>query len=169
MKKSKRRLVAPVMAAALAASMTGCQSQPAATDTTAAAPDTTAAPESTSAEAQTLYTAGTYSASEQGFGGPVTVTITVSDSEITDVVIEGDGETPTIGGAALDTLKQAILDGQSGEIDGVAGATITSGAVQKAAASAIAQAKGGGDGGRRRSGLYRWNLYRHSDGVQRTG
>ncbi len=142
MKKSKRRLVAPVMAAALAASMTGCQSQPAATDTTAAAPDTTAAPESTSAEAQTLYTAGTYSASEQGFGGPVTVTITVSDSEITDVVIEGDGETPTIGGAALDTLKQAILDGQSGEIDGVAGATITSGAVQKAAASAIAQAKG---------------------------
>ncbi|MCI8516012.1 MAG: FAD-dependent oxidoreductase [Hungatella sp.] len=140
MKKSNRRLAALSMAAVMAASATACQSQPAETsapETTTAAPETT-----TAAQAESLYTAGTYSASEQGFGGPVTVTLTVSDSEITDVAIEGEGETPTIGGAALDTLKQAILDAQSGEIDAVAGATITSEAVKKAAAGAIAQAKG---------------------------
>ena len=139
MKKSNRRLAALTMAAAMAASMTACQSQPAETS----APETTTPAETTTeAAAQALYTAGTYSASEQGFGGPVTVSITVSDSEITDVTIEGEGETPTVGGAAFDTLKQAILDAQSDEIDAVAGATITSDAVKKAAAGAIAQAKG---------------------------
>ena len=140
MKKSNRRLVALSMAAVMAGSMTACQSQPA--DTSAPETTTTAAETTTAAQAETLYTAGSYSATEQGFGGPVTVTLTVSDSEITDVAIEGEGETPAIGGAALDTLKQAILDVQSAEIDAVAGATITSGAVQKAAASAVAQAKG---------------------------
>ncbi len=139
MKKSNRRLAALTMAAALTASMTACQSQPA---ETAAPETTTAAPETTEAKPESLYTAGTYSATEQGFGGPVTVTLTVSDNEITDVTIEGEAETPTIGGAALDTLKQAVLDAQSGEIDAVAGATITSEAVKKAVANAIAQAKG---------------------------
>lgn len=142
MRKRNRRAAALMMAAAMAASVTACQSKPAETS----APATTAAPatqaETTKAAAEAVYTAGTYSASEQGFGGPVKVTITVSESEITDVAIEGGSETPTIGGAALDTLKQSILDAQSGEIDAVAGASITSGAVQKAVASAISQAKG---------------------------
>ena len=70
------------------------------------------------------------------------MTVTVSDSEITEVEIEGADETPAVGGAALDTLKQAILDAQSEEVDAVAGATITSEAVKKAAAGAIGQAKG---------------------------
>ena len=142
MKRSNRRLAALSMAAIMAASVTACQSKPA--ETTAAPEEPTTAAESTAPAAAEggAYTAGTYSASEQGFGGPVTVTITTSDSEITDVAIEGADETPGVGGAAFEPLQQAILDAQSAEIDAVSGATITSDAVKKAAANAIAQAKG---------------------------
>ena len=146
----KRKLLLSTVCVATAVSMAACSGNSSTSATTAApetttqAPETTQAtqPETTQATAEALYTAGTYSASEQGFGGPVTVTVTVTDTEITDVTIEGEGETPTVGGAAFDTLKQVILDTQSAEIDAVAGATITSDAVKKAAASALAQAKG---------------------------
>ena len=87
--------------------------------------------------------AGTYSASAPGLGGNVTVTVTTDGEKITDVVIEGKDETPAIGGAAIETLQPLILEKQSADIDGVAGATITSDAVKKAAAEAIAQAIAG--------------------------
>ena len=95
-----------------------------------------------SAPAAGKYTAGTYSATEQGFGGDVTVTITTDAASITNVEIVGDGETPTVGGAALETLVEQIKTAQSAEIDGVSGATVTSTAVKNAAAKAIAQAEG---------------------------
>ena len=90
------------------------------------------------------YTPGTYEAAAQGFGGDVKVSVTVDESAITDVAITGDSETPEVGGAALETLKQQILDAQSAEIDGVAGASITTGAVKEAAAKALEQAAGAG-------------------------
>ena len=90
------------------------------------------------------YTPGTYTASAQGFGGPVELTITVGDSgAITEATLVGDGETPTVGGAALPELQNQILAAQSAEIDGVAGATITSEAVKAAAADAVTLASGG--------------------------
>lgn len=88
-----------------------------------------------------IYTPGTYSASERGYGGSVTVTITVDADKITDVQVEGPDETENIGGAALDTLASGILEAQSAEIDGVAGATLTSNAAKTAAAAAIEAAK----------------------------
>ena len=50
------------------------------------------------------YVAGTYTGTGEGFGGAVTATITVTGSEITDVVLDGPSETPSIGGAAFETL-----------------------------------------------------------------
>ena len=88
------------------------------------------------------YTAGTYTGPAQGYGGEVTVPITVDASSITDVTIEGADETPEVGGAALDTLAESIKTAGSAEIDGVAGATVTSDAVKAAAADALAQAQG---------------------------
>ena len=88
------------------------------------------------------YTPGTYDASAQGYGPDVKVVITVDDSAITDVVITGDNETPTIGGAALETLAAQIKEKQSAEIDGVSGATLTSNAVKEAAAKALELASG---------------------------
>ena len=86
----------------------------------------------------------TFSASEQGMGGAVTVTLTMDGDQITAVDIDASTETPAIGGAAAETLAQAILDAQSAEFDGVSGATITSEAVKKAAAKALEEAASGG-------------------------
>lgn len=89
-----------------------------------------------------LYVPGTYEGSAQGYGGEVVVSITVDAERITDVTVAGDQETPAVGGAALEDLAGQIWDNGS-EIDGVAGATVTSNAAKEAAASALAAAKGG--------------------------
>lgn len=100
---------------------------------------------STSADATTasagLYTPGTYSSKATGMGD-VIVTMTFDENSITDVVLDLSNETPTIGQAAADTLREAILAAQDSEIDAVSGATVTSSAVSKAASKCISQAKG---------------------------
>lgn len=88
------------------------------------------------------WTAGSHSASAKGFGGDVTVTVTADEAGVTAVDIVGEGETPALGGAAMEKLSEAILAAQSAEVDGVSGATITSTAVKAAAAQAIAMAQG---------------------------
>lgn len=88
------------------------------------------------------YTPGTYTGEGQGFGGAVKVTIKTDAEKITDVTVEGESETPEIGGAALEQLANAIKEKQSAEIDAVTGATLTSNGVKEAAAKAIELAKG---------------------------
>lgn len=85
-------------------------------------------------------TDGTYTGTAEGFGGEVSVTITVSGGVITAVDAVGDSETESVGQAALPDLAQAILDAQSPNIDGVSGATVTSEAVMAAAKDAMTQA-----------------------------
>lgn len=94
---------------------------------------------------EALYTPGTYTGEANGYGGKVSVTITVDASSITDVTIEGADETPTIGGAALEELAGQLKEAQSWEIDGVTGATMTSTAVKTATQSALNQAMGKDD------------------------
>ena len=86
--------------------------------------------------------AGTFTGEGNGFGGKVTVTITTDGSAITEVAIDAPNETPTIGGAAVDELAAQVKEAQSAEIDGVTGASLTSGAVKEAVAAAIAAANG---------------------------
>lgn len=88
------------------------------------------------------YQAGTYTGEAQGFGGPVKVTLTVDAQSITDVEVTGDQETDGIGAAALEPLAEQILSAQSADIDGVAGATVTSSAAKEAAIKAINAANG---------------------------
>ena len=85
---------------------------------------------------------GTLEGTAQGFGGPVTVTLTVEDGKIVDASIVGEDETPGVGGAALEPLAAQLIEAGSAEIDGVAGATFTSDAVKEAAAAALAGASG---------------------------
>ncbi|MFR5602039.1 MAG: FAD-binding protein [Lachnospiraceae bacterium] len=89
-----------------------------------------------------IYTPGTYSASAKGYGGDVTVTITVDTNAITDVVIEGADETEGVGSKAIEELPKAIMEAQNAEVDSISGATVTSKAIQTATAEALAQAKG---------------------------
>lgn len=97
---------------------------------------------------EAIYTPGTYTGTAAGIG-EVKVIMTFSETAITDVVIDASNETESIGGVAAPTLKDALMAAQSTEIDNISGATITTNAVKKAAASCIEQAMGvhtaGGD------------------------
>lgn len=97
---------------------------------------------------EAIYTPGTYTGTATGIG-EVKVTMTFSETAITDVVIDASNETESIGGVAAPTLKDALMAAQSTGIDNISGATITTNAVKKAAASCIEQAMGvhtaGGD------------------------
>ena len=90
---------------------------------------------------EAIYTPGTYTGTATGIG-EVKVTMTFSETAITDVVIDASNETESIGGVAAPTLKDALMAAQSTEIDNISGATITTNAVKKAAASCIEQAMG---------------------------
>ena len=101
-----------------------------------------AASGSASASTAGLYTPGTYEGTAEGISSTVKVTMTFSDSAVTDVVVDTSGETASFGAAAADELREQLLAAGSAEIDGVSGSTITSDAVMKAAKSCYAQAKG---------------------------
>ena len=88
-----------------------------------------------------IYTPGTYSAAAEGMG-TVVVTMTFSETAITDVVLDVSKETAGYGKDAAEALKAALMNAQSAEIDVVSGSTITSNAVMKAADKCIKQAKG---------------------------
>ena len=88
------------------------------------------------------YIPGTYEGTAEGISSTVKVTMTFSDSAVTDVVVDTSGETASFGAAAADELREQLLSAGSAEIDGVSGSTITSDAVMKAAKSCYAQAKG---------------------------
>ena len=88
------------------------------------------------------YIPGTYEGTAEGISSTVKVTMTFSDSAVTDVVVDTSGETASYGAAAADELREQLMAAGSAEIDGVSGSTITSDAVMKAAKSCYAQAKG---------------------------
>ena len=103
MKKSYKRLAALMMAAALAGSMTACQSQPADTsapETTTAAQTTTAAETETEAAEAGAYTPGTYSATVTGMK-EMTVNVTFDANGITAIELDHE-ETPGIGEPVCD-------------------------------------------------------------------
>ena len=105
-----------------------------------AASSSSAAPAASGAAG--TYIPGTYEGTAEGISSTVKVTMTFSDSAVTDVVVDTSGETASYGAAAAEELKNQLLNAGSDEIDGVSGSTITSDAVKKAAKSCFAQAKG---------------------------
>ena len=92
--------------------------------------------------ARGTYIPGTYSAISKGIQSDVSVTMTFDAETIMDVQIDVSGETPGIGTEIADQMREAILAAQSGEVDAVSGATVSSQAVQDAVNNCIAQAKG---------------------------
>ena len=89
------------------------------------------------------FTPGEYEATAQGFGGDVTVKVTVDENAVTAVEITGEDETPALGGAAIEEFTTSLVGVSDAEaVEAVSGATVTSTAVKKALAKALAQAKG---------------------------
>ncbi len=75
-----------------------------------------------------------------GYNGDVTVTITLVDGVITEVVAEGAGETQGIGSKALEQLPAAMKAGNTIEVDVMSTATVTSTAIKEAAKLALTDA-----------------------------
>lgn len=88
-----------------------------------------------------IYTPGTYTATADGMG-LVTMTATFDANSITAIELDVSNETESIGQAAKDELIKQLLEAQSNEIDGVAGASLTTSAAKSCLAKCIAQAKG---------------------------
>ncbi len=84
------------------------------------------------------YKAGTYTAKATGMA-EMTVTVTVSETEITDIKIEHT-ETPEIGGPVIEDFTKKIKEIQGLGIDTVSGATLTSNAVINGVADCLEQA-----------------------------
>ena len=83
---------------------------------------------------------GTYAATAQGFGGDITVEVTLSGGKIADVKIVGDSETPGLGAVAVEKMPAQLLEAQSADVDGVAGATVSTSAIRAAFGDALAKA-----------------------------
>ena len=89
-----------------------------------------------------VYSSGktTSMGTAKGFGGDVTVTLTLADGKIIGCTAEGKDETEGVGSTAIDQLPGAIAESGSIAVDGVAGATVTSNAIKEAAAAALTAA-----------------------------
>lgn len=78
---------------------------------------------------------------ENGTGGDMEVTVTITDGKISDIVVNSHAESSDIGAPALDKLIQNAIAANSAEIDGASGATMTSDGFREAVAQALAKAQ----------------------------
>ena len=135
----KKKTIALLLAVAMTAALLfGCAPAEEGAETPAPTPD--AAEEQQGEEPAGGAADGTYTATAQGFGGEVSVTITVEGGALSAVEAVGGGETAGIGSRAIEELPEAILEAGSAEVDGVSGATFTSDAVKSAARAAMTEA-----------------------------
>ena len=89
-----------------------------------------------------LYTAGSYETTTQGYRGEVNVKTTFDDNGITSIEIVSHGDTLGISDEAFKQIPVAIVENQSLAVDTMTGATVSSYAVIGAVAEAITQAGG---------------------------
>lgn len=88
------------------------------------------------------YTPGTYTAAIAGQNGPVKVEVTTSADKILSVKIVDQKETEGIGTKAVAALPAEIVKAQSADVQGIAGASVSSAAIKKAVQECLNQAQG---------------------------
>lgn len=142
-----------VLALALTFSIAGCQ------------PKEPAQPDASNPSESDILS---YSATTQGFGGSVTVTIETQDGKLLSASAVGEQETAHLGGAAIKGFNAETFPGFAGRelstlsgdmVDSVTGASVTSKAVRDAFSSALAQAMGTVQGGTLADGVYSRTVY----------
>lgn len=93
------------------------------------------------AEAASPYADGTYNGEAQGYGGTVSVAVTIQDGTITDVaIISAKQEDAAYFDAAKGVIDE-ILEAQTTEVDTVSGATFSSNGILHAVADALGKAE----------------------------
>ncbi|MCD7982151.1 MAG: FMN-binding protein [Clostridiales bacterium] len=87
------------------------------------------------------YTDGVYQGTAAGFGGDITVEVTIEDGRITDLtVVSAENEDGAYLTMAEDIID-SILEAQSADVDTISGATFSSSGIKNAAAGALEQAQ----------------------------
>lgn len=81
---------------------------------------------------------GTYTGTADGFGGDLTVEVTVEEGKIANVDVVEQSETEDIAGDALANIPAAIVEKNSTDVDAESGATVTSDAIKEAVENALA-------------------------------
>ena len=82
---------------------------------------------------------GEYEATATGYGGPLTVRITIKGGKLTDIKVVSHTETPEYFSRASAVIGK-ILNSGNVNVDSVSGATISSNAIKKAVADALRKA-----------------------------
>lgn len=128
---------------ALALCMVACGDSASSTAASSTAASSTAASSTAASSEAATNEAGSEAATEGGYTGTQTasatgmgdlsVTLTFENGVVTDCEIDASNETPDIGQVAAEDLAQAIVEGNTPNVDAVASATITSDAVVEAA------------------------------------
>lgn len=88
----------------------------------------------------TLFTPGTYEGEGQGFNGPIKVSVTVTENEVTKVEVVEHSETENIAKSAIEQIPAAIVEHQTVAVDGVTGATGASNGIKEAVKEALLKA-----------------------------
>ena len=78
--------------------------------------------------------------SSAGIDGEIKVEVTATEDEILSVEVVEQNETPGIGSVAVETLPAQIVDGQTLQVDMIAGATVSSTAIVDAVRAALEDA-----------------------------
>lgn len=87
------------------------------------------------------YADGDWEGTAEGFGGPITVLVNVSEGSVTDIqVVSAEGEDPAYFATAQEVLP-AMVQAQSAEVDTVSGATFSSTGLIQATANALEAAQ----------------------------
>ena len=99
--------------------------------------------EEESDDSENVYKAGTYTGSAQGFGGAITVQVTLANDEITDIqVTSAPGEDSAYLSQGEGVIS-SIISAQSTDVDTVSGATFSSTGIINAVVDALGKAENG--------------------------
>ena len=82
---------------------------------------------------------GDFTGTAKGMGGDVTVKVTMDGDKIAAVEVVSQNETAGISDPALEKVPAAIVEANSADVDGVAGATVTSDAIKNAVKDALSK------------------------------
>ena len=97
--------------------------------------------EEESDDSENVYKDGTYTGSAQGFGGAITVQVTLANDEITDIqVTSAPGEDSAYLSQGEGVIS-SIISAQSTDVDTVSGATFSSAGIINAVVDALGKAE----------------------------
>ncbi len=91
-------------------------------------------------EENATYADGTYTGTGLGFGGDITVEVTIADGQMTEItIVSADSEDAAYFDMAVDIIDD-MLEAQTSDVDTISGATFSSTGIKDAVEDALSQA-----------------------------